>query len=88
MKNYLIEFVRDAPRLGIWLGVSILVLCGMVGCSSSVSPSEPGGPIPHTTYDIDGYFTVTEFRLTDGTRCVAVGGNTGRGITCEWRAAH
>lgn len=60
----------------------VIVAWVMCGCTSRIEESVDA--VQHTNYSIDGYFSVTDFRLRDGTRCVAVGGNTGRGITCNW----
>jgi hypothetical protein len=63
----------------------------LAGCSS---PREPGPekdtrpPEQRPTYDeyyIPGSGSIFDFRLTDGTRCVAH--RWDGGITCDWRAA-
>jgi hypothetical protein len=65
--------------------LSIAALLLAAGCSSRVAQSG-NDKMPYTYYSLGGHITAYEFRLKDGTRCVGVGGNTGRGITCEWKA--
>lgn len=56
--------------------IAVLVL---TGCTSNDEPKEwlkPGV----TYYDLNGW-TAREFKLNDGTRCVAVS----QSVTCDWR---
>lgn len=91
MSNYTVEIRRHGQLAGLtlWaLPVDVLIIllaCWVMGgCGSRVTTADPASEVPHDAYLIDGYFNVADFRLRDGTRCVAVGGNTGRGITCDW----
>lgn len=80
-------YVVVARILAIVVYLSLIVgaVVMLAGCSPAPGEKRAEG-IPYLIYSIDGtYFAVAEFHLTDGTRCVAVGGNTGRGITCEWK---
>lgn len=58
----------------------VLVALANAGCESSVS-TVPGDKLATSTYSVQGQFTVFEFHLQDGTRCVTV---NSAGITCEW----
>lgn len=66
---------------------SAILLCAfaaaaLTACSARPDPGEKTTAQP----DVDDYWlrgvTVREFRLADGTRCVA---STGGGVTCDWR---
>lgn len=93
MKNVLIEAVRDAGRLGIWIGVSLLTLFGMVGCMKQ-GPDEVEVPtaerkienitVDAIRYDVPGTW-LYEVRLKDGTRCIYV--THDGGVDCDWRTA-
>lgn len=62
--------------------IGAIVLSGVaVGCDA-VRPSDEL-PNPAVRYSIGSGNGAYEFRLTDGTRCVAYGGG---GIDCEWRS--
>lgn len=71
----------------------ILLLAVMVLAGCSVATESRENETPHNAYEIKfgasiATFEVAEFRLKDGTRCVVVGGNHGRGITCQWEKAN
>lgn len=61
--------------------VSLAVVAGSSGCSGSgVDTLEPKTDVKH--YYIGAGSYAREFRLDDGTRCLAI---LDAGLTCEWR---
>lgn len=59
----------------------VLMVTGLGGCSSQASErTDPARDIS-IRHNIGGYYA-REFVLTDGTRCVSVGG--GNAISCGW----
>lgn len=67
--------------------LTIIAALLVVGCSKATMtrPIEDT-PMPAAWYKLSSYSNIVDFRLDDGTRCIALVGSEGRGgIDCDFR---